>query len=267
MAKAKLLEQVKGLGDVYLVRASFDEQLSSLNEMGIKYPISVRDASYLRLHGQDTSGIRTCHAPILAKNSPVIIARISPLVEDIEMARQAVDAHRKGEYPSFSADVYSQWNDIAEKDKSKKPENRRAIILTERRDYRIHRDSDEARFFWRDTREKYFARFVSGDSIPSWQVNPEMIDSQAGTIVNYTWFSSPEDESDLAFRGGYLYSDDWAFGVLKKPAKAGSQKISEGLPYTKADILRISKIIDGVRKGDLPASKLERALQFLDKLK
>jgi len=254
MAEARLLEQVKGLGDVYSVEAPFDEQLLTLNERGIRYPISIRDASYLRLYGQNKGGMRTCHAPILAKNSPVIIARISPLVKDIKMVRQAVNAHRKGEFPSFSVELYSQWNDIAEKDKSKKPENRRAIILSERGDYKVHRDSDEVRFFWQSAREKYFARFAPEGSIQVYQIAPITVDSQNGTIINYTWFDSLEDGSGLSFGDRDLDGGDRTFGVLKKTSEAGSRSGKASLPYTIRQIEREIRRLSGL-EAELACSR------------
>ena len=260
----------KGLGDVYRDYAPFDQQLSDLDEIGIKYPVGVREDSLIRLSGKSLEGTRTCHAPILARNSPVIIARISPLAQNLEMARQAVSAHRNGQYPVFPAEIYSQWHDITEKDKNKKPENSRAIVLPERGDYRIDKDSIEARFFWQNTRKRYFERFVPRGSIPIWQINPKTVDSQDGTIINYTWFGRPENESDLNLRDWALNYDYRAFGVLKKTGGAGSP--SEKTPpskthYTQKQIKEIYETIEEVRKGNLPASKLEKALQFLDRLK
>ena len=82
MAEAELLEYVKGLGDIYSVSAPFDAQHYALRDVGIKTPISVRDASFARLHGNDQGYTRTCHGVIWAKDLPTIVARVSPLVDD-----------------------------------------------------------------------------------------------------------------------------------------------------------------------------------------
>ncbi len=226
MTEAKLIENVEGLGDIYLIEKPFDKQLDVFNKIGIKYPTSVRDTSYLRLKGNCRLGTRTCHAPIYAKDSRVIIARVSPLVTNLEMAEKAVQAHRNNNYSVFDKSIYGKWEKIAQNDKTKKPENRNAIFLSERNDYKIHEDSDEARFLFQDTRKDYFNKFVLRDSIQSCQINPETVDSQDGTIVNYLWFGGPGGSSYLDFRDRDLYFHLRAFGVLKKASEAGSKKFS-----------------------------------------
>lgn len=219
MAKAKFVEHVEGLGALYVVYAPFDKQVSALKEAGIESPESVRDASWVRLHSKFQAYVRTCHAPICAKDSPVIIARVSPAIGKPEMLETIVRAHRKFHYPVFDNDksIYAQWEKIAKQDAGKKiPEERRAIILPQRGDYRMHRDSDEAKFLWQDTREAYFKEKIREDNVVVWQIPTNAIDSQDGTIVNYVSFDRPERGSALGFRGRYLnYVNSRAFGVLK----------------------------------------------------
>jgi len=271
MVKAELLEHVKGLGDIYVVSAPFDEQITALNKQIIKYPISVRDASYVRVHGKTRDGTRTCHTPILAKDSPVIVARVSPLVTNIQMAKQAVQAHINDQYPVLDNDksVYAKWEKIAEEDKGKKPENRRAILLEQRENHKIHKESDQARFLWLDTREDYFNKFVSGDSVHSCQVSPEAVDSQDGTIVNYLWFYGPGDGSLLDFGDRDLDWDDRVLGALRKTSEAGSQKTK--FPYTQRELQsqlnRLNRIKEGkIRVSDLE-TEVEKVTEFLKKLK
>jgi len=264
MEKATLVRYVKGLGDIYSIEKPFDEQLNILNKIGIKYPISVRDTAYLRLKGKYHLGTRTCHAPIYTKNSPTIIARVSPLVEDLEMAKKAVQAHKNNEYFIFDKDVYGKWEKIAQTDKTKRPENRRAIFLSERNDYKIHKDSDEARFLFQDTRKDYFNEFVSGGSIQSWQIDSKKVDSHDGTIINYLWFYSLVVVSVLDFGDWSLGYDGRALGVLMKASEAGSRK---NLSYRQRELDRIKKIINGIKEGKLGTSKLEKVAEFLEKLK
>ena len=220
MTKTEFVEHLKGLGDVYISYAPFTKQIEDFNNKGIKI-VSVRDASYIRLHGNNRDYTRTCHAPVCTKDSPTIVARISPLIENLEMAGQAVDVHRNNPYCVFDNEkhIYAQFEKIAEEDKNKSPEERRAIILPEREDYRIHRDSDEAMFFWQGTRKDYFNKFVSGDTdtVPCRQISIDDVDSANGTIINYIGFSSPVVESGLCFRGRNLNNDIKlrALGVLR----------------------------------------------------
>ena len=215
MSTPEKIEHVKGLGDVYRSYAPFNQQIRNLNEIGIKAPVSVRGASYERLHGDNIEGTRTCHAPVCAKDSPTIIVRMSPLIKDLEMAEQAVSAHKNSQYPVFDKDnsIYHKYEEIAIADKDKNPEKRRAIILPERNDYGIHRDSEEAGFFWQGTRKPYFERFVSGDTVPCWQISTDKIDSANGTIINYVWFNRPDYESNLNFRNRNLNNNNRALGM------------------------------------------------------
>ncbi|MFQ5531833.1 MAG: hypothetical protein ACE5ES_04420 [Candidatus Nanoarchaeia archaeon] len=280
MAEARLLEEVKGLGKLYGTKAQFYEQLRALDWVrkeagtGPIYPISVRDASYARLNGKTQEvryGTRTCHAPVLARDSPVVVARISPLVTDLDMAHQAVQAHFDSKYPVFDRAVYDKWHEIAEKDKGKKPEKRRAIVLPERGNFRVNKGSEDAEFFWQDTMQDYFNRFVSGGSVKAYQVSQDEVDSlpEDKSIVNYLWFYRPDYVSDLDFRGWDLYDDDWTLGVLKKTSEAGSRAGSKNFkpPYTQGKVDRIAKLVQGVRDGRLPASRLEKFFPFLKKLR
>ncbi|MEN9626041.1 MAG: hypothetical protein RL557_369 [archaeon] len=277
MVEVTFLETVKGLGDVYIARAPFDKQFPALQEKGIPHFISVRDDSYLRLQGNYQSGTRTCHAPICAKDSSVIVARISPAFENLEMARQMVNAHKILQYPVFSGrKIYGQWEKIAKKEKNKRPEERTAHVLSERGDYALHKDSDDAKFFFQDQRKRYFKEKVSSDSIQVYQIDPQVVDAQKGTIVNYTWFGSVGYGSDLGFRGRGLDCDIEALGVLTpkasavlKPAKLVRKNFSPEemkVPYTQKEITKQLEVAREVRKGNLPNSKLEELVTFLESL-
>ena len=261
------LGYVKGLGEIHRINAPFVVQLGAFREIGIKAPVSVRDTSLIRLSGKSTEGTRTCHAPVYLKNSPTIVARMSPLVRNLGMAQKAVNAHKSSEYPVFGSSIYAQWEKIAKQDKGKKPEKRRAIILPERKDFDIHRDSDEAEFFWQDKRKEYFKRFVSADKVIAYQIDPETVDSQDGAIVNYLWFSYPVYGSDLLLGDWSLDIDYGAFGVLEKTSEAGLQKISGNLVrhYTQREAKKYTNILQDVMSGKTGTSKLEKVLKHFKK--
>ena len=257
--ETKNLGYIEGLGEIYRIYAPFDKQLKAFRELEIKAPVSVRDASLIRINGKSTEGTRTCHAPVYLKDSPTIIARISPLVKNLEMAKKAVDFHRKINYPVFDTSIYAQWEKIAKQDKGKKPEKRRAIVLPERNDFEIHRDSEEAGFFWQDKRGEYFKRFVPSDKVKVYQIDLKDVDSSNGTIINYVWFGSPGGGSGLLL-GGRVLGGDGAFGVLEKTPQ-GTQKISRELPYTKSQIERELKRISRLE------SELSKSKEFFESLR
>src|SRR3989338_4094595 len=139
--------EIKGLGKVGMVCNSFDKQLKEFKEAGAKFPyvMDVRNMAYMRLNKGLIDGARTCHAPIYAKDSPIIIARVSPLIKDFKMAEQAVKANKKNQYfVTENTEVYDKYARIAEKDKSKDPEKRMALILSRKETYCINPNSEEA---------------------------------------------------------------------------------------------------------------------------
>lgn len=225
---------IKGFGNVFGTYAPFPEQIfpqkiQALNAVRINAPVSIRDASYIRLHGEHKRSTNTCHAAIYVKDSPSIIARMSPLFGNLEMAQQAYKAHCYNKYPVFGNDksIYAQWEKIAQEDKRKKPEERRAIVFTKREDFKIHRDSDEARFFWQDTRKDYFKEYVLEDKVSCLQIPVEDVDSvRNGTIVKYITFggSSKGFAQSSAIISNRIFEDNWAIGVLDESKKA-SEKI------------------------------------------
>ena len=274
--RTKLIEEIKGLGKVYLAIAQFDEQIKDFNSVGIKYPVSVNQSAYMRLSGKDNvlrEGTRTCQAPICFKDSPTIVARISPLVTDLNMCKQAIDFHRNSQYPQFEESIYAQYEKIANADKNKKPEKMKAIILPKREDYRIDSESKEARFFLenQETRKEYFKKFISeglNGTIPILQIPVKTIDSQNKSIVNYLWFVRSEIESYLVFRYKYLYSDIRAFGVCEGTEGAELKKFSERkLSYNLKEIDKLYKLTNEVKMGNKLPKTLEKVLTFLGKLK
>jgi hypothetical protein len=264
MEKPQFLEYVEGLGKIYVNSNPLDEQLKAFREQGIKHPISIRDTAYLRLNRKHNQGTRTCHAPIYAdKKAPVIIARVSPLVTNLRNTKRAVQAHLKNQYPVFDKEVYEKWEAIAKQEQNLEPEKRKAIFLSQRGDYQINKNSDEAKFFFKDIREDYF-NLIKRDKINIWNIDPKTIDSQDEAIINYLWFPSVAYGSELNLRDRNLDYDDRAFGVLQ-PAKQ-AQKISEGsyIPNLR-ELEQALKITREVKQGSRKNSELEIIIKLLEK--
>ena len=221
--------EVKGLGKVGIVYNSFDKQLKEFKEAGAKFPyiMDVRTMAYMRLNKGPKDVARTCHAPIYAKDSPIIIARVSPLIKDFKMAEQAVEANRNGNYfVTENTEVYDKYVEIAEKDKNKDPGKRRALILPSKETYLIKPNSEEAQALFKDTKEEYFETFCK-NGINFYPVSKDFVNIQKGSLVGYLWFRLPDGDSDLD--GGNRDLDDGsrAFGVLPETSEAGSKKIPE----------------------------------------
>jgi len=227
MAGLKVIQEIEGLGKIVVSSESLDEQIQELKNAGVEFPhlISVRDASYMRIYNGPRDGTRTCHAPIHAKGSPIILAMISPLIGDSRIAKQAVETHRNNNYfVTQDTEVYDKYAKIAEADKSKEPEERRAIVLPEKRDYIIKPDTEEARALFRDTQKEYLKMFAP-NGVAFRPTNAEFVDGQDGTTISYLWFRNPGVGSELDSSYWYfLYYNYGAFGVLKETSEAGSRK-------------------------------------------
>lgn len=129
MAKVETIGKIKGLGEVKVCSANFYDQLKSLKEAGIKYPISVRDTAYMRLYNGPKDWTRTCSAPMWYKKEPLVVAKILPLVKSLSMAEQAVEANRNNKYFSTKDSLlYEQFAEIAKKDEKKAPEKKKSYI-------------------------------------------------------------------------------------------------------------------------------------------
>ena len=221
--------EIKGLGKVGMVCNSFDKQLKEFKEAGAKFPyvMDVRNIAYMRLNKGPEDGARTCHAPIYAKDSPIILVRVSPLIKDFKMAEQAVKSNRNGNYfVTNDTEVYDKYAKIAEKDKSKNPEKRLALILPSKEKYIISPNSEEAQALFKDTGKKYFETFCK-NGINFYPVSKDFVNIQKGSLVGYLWFRLPDGDSDLDVGNRDLDDGSRAFGVLPETSEAGSKKIPE----------------------------------------
>ena len=222
-------QEIKGLGKVGIVYNSFDKQLKEFKKAGAKFPyvMDIRNMAYMRLNKGLIDGARTCHAPIYAKDSPIIIARVSPLIKDFKMAEQAVKANKNNQYfVTENTEVYDKYAEIAEKDKSKDPEKRSAFILPSKEKYIISPNSEEAQALFKDTGKEYFETFCE-KGIKFYPVSKDFVNNQKGSLVEYLWFRHPDFDSGLDGDDGDLSNDVSAFGVLSETSEAGSKKIPE----------------------------------------
>ena len=252
-------QEIKGLGKVGIVYNSFDKQLKEFKEAGAKFPyvMDVRNMAYMRLNKGPKDGARTCHAPIYAKDSPIIIARVSPLIKDFKMAEQAVEANRNGNYfVTNDTEFYDKYAKIAEKDKSKDPEKRSAFILPSKEKYIISPNSEEAQALFKDTEEEYFETFCK-NGINFYPLDKNFINKQKGSLVEYLWFRHPGGGSGLVGDSRGLDDDCRAFGVLPETSEAGSKKIAA---------LTLDQVIEVLKNKYVPEYALPAAKKDLSKL-
>ncbi|MFA5019628.1 MAG: hypothetical protein WC533_00865 [Candidatus Pacearchaeota archaeon] len=252
---------------VYRAEAPLDEQLKLFKEKGIRYPISIRDMAYGRSNGKLMKGTRTCHAPIYAPNSEVVVAMVSPLVKNQELAEQAVQAHKENRWFVRSVKLYETFREQAEIDKDKSPEKRRAVILPSRQTFYLGGDSYVSETLFRDMRERYFNDFAKREKLKFFLIPKGDVDSlpEDKCILNYLWFGSADYDSGVDGDRG-LNCSSRAFGVSESAPKAHARKKllpRVTSPYSPKQLAGSLKIVQGVRSGNLPALKLEKVVEFL----
>ncbi len=116
-----------------------------------------------------------------------------------------------------------------------------------------------AEFALKDKAREYFD--INKNPITLYLVDKNIVDKQSGTLLTQLWFGFLDYRSD--FYGNYRYLDDGSGARGVKVSAEGTQKI---LPYTE-ELGNCLQIAQGVRTGNLPASKLEQLIRFLESLK
>ena len=283
LVKPELEAKVEGLGEIYRLNIPFDQALESLKEFGIKTPTSARELAYSRIKegrmsSLSSNGSYTREGFLYLKDEPILLALNSPLL-DLELARQAVEANKKGNYFLSDSKIYIEQKEIAENDKSKKPEQRSVLILPKRENYNIpitaFNEDELTLFLFKDKAEDYgmFLRENKINEIPVLLVDKNYVDSQEQSVLTQLWLRGLDGRSGLdGYDRGLDYSGR-VRGVFEKAGEAGrtrekptlKQKIK--LPYNKRQVDSISNIVLNVKEGRFPALKLELVLKFLEGLK
>ncbi len=168
---------------IYEIIAPFDKALFSLRDSGIE-PISSRDLAYARIKGDingklvnsegfTREGFLISRKFYIAKDS-VLLSSTSPLLMN-DLAKRVVEANEKYEYLITDKFVYNAYREIAEKDKIKNPEERKVIILPQKKSYRIPANrfnEDELTLFLFKDIAKEYGDFLMGADINQITVCP-----------------------------------------------------------------------------------------------
>lgn len=260
--------EVKGLGKVIRIAKPFDQALETLKKENARV-ISAKDLANARIQtGTESSLSRNgsyvkeglVYVPdktLFVRNSPFLVQTI---------ARDAVQVHRNVNEFFVNNNFIQKYQEQAETDKKKEPEKRRVLELARRGTYKIptNRFKDEELTLWLFGKkaQKYgdFLKQKAGiNEIPVY-----LSSNSSQNSANQLWLGCLDDRSSLY---GYNRGLDYYYyvrGVLKT---GEASRTAEKSPYTKRQIDKIGKLVQGVRQGDLPASRLEKVADFLDKLK
>ena len=217
----KTLAYIKNLE----VRQSEGDFLKCLNESA-RNIITPRDEAYVRLQTRDRENIGRRYGTWTSAGFEYVreqlpILRLESRLLDLELARQAVEANKRGKYfHTSNTDEYEDSLKQAKKDKNKKPSERKVIILPSRDDFTIKEKEnwEVLETILKDQAKPYFE--LNGP-IPLYFVDEETVDSQNGTLLTQLWFRYLVNRS--GFDGYYWYLDYnvRAHWVFEKTSEAG----------------------------------------------
>jgi len=262
-----VLADVEGLGKVVEANTDFYTELQQL-KLDRVVLISPRNEAYARIHTQGKEnigksyGTRTSAGFEYAKEQ-LPIFRVKSKLNNLRRAKLVVEANRQGNYfHTSSTKEYEDSLKQAEIDKNKEPIKRNVIILPSRTQFTIS-DKENWGIYQAILKDQAKQYFELNGPIDIYPIDTSDVDSQNGTILTPLWFGSLDSRSELLGYGRSAdYYNDRARGVLEGSGEATSPKISERAPYTPRQIKSYSEIVQGVRDGTLPASKLEKIIKF-----
>ena len=261
--------KVEGLGIIHRVAKPFDEALKTIKSAKANL-ISVRDLVYARI--QEGSNSSLCTNGSYIKEGVVyipdksLLVRNSPLLNQ-KLAKKATDCHRNGNEFDINNKLVDKYREQAEADKNKSPEKRRVLSLNKRGNFKIptNRFKDDELTLWlfKDQAENY-GNLLEENSIN--EMPAYLTGNNKEKFANQLWLSRLSIKSELYGSSRGLSYDYWLREVLNS-VEGNLQKNSRKLPYTPKQLTKISQVVERVRQGNLPASKLEKVLDFFENLK
>ena len=238
--------------------------------------ITAEQLAYARTHAEQggesslsRSGSYTLAGFVHLKGEmPIRVAR-SPLV-NVRLAGLAVKANRAGNYFSDSEQVYERFANQAEEDKSKDPEKRRAVVLPDNKPFQVSSkvNVDVFRHIFGKAGEDYL-QFIGKDSITVHPVDVHNVDAQDETILTQEWLGELGNGSYVDGLDRNLNLRGTVRGVQRTGVASSQKNASTGsiTQYSTKQLDRLIKVMQGVREGELPASRLEREIKFAESLR
>ena len=210
-----------------------------------------------------------------SRKNPILLTRENSELLQLDNAEKAVQLHRNNkEYP-ITQEKYNFYFKQAELESKEAPEKRSILILPGRANFDINSQNhfNVLRFLSEDPEEaeKYLGRLSEKDieKITFYLRDKDYVDKQESPFQNQLWLHRLGDR--FGERSGLFgvlrildYNDNRVFGAFEKTGETNSKKIERHSPKQLNEYL---KIAHGVRTGDLPVSKLEQLIEFLESLK
>ena len=275
MAKITSLANVRGTGEVVEANTDFYNGLLALKEAGA-HLITPRNEMRARMvtDGKENigkgCGTWTAAGFEYAKRSDVLLRLNSRLINP-RLAEKVVEANRQRSYfSSTDTRFYDKTAEQAEQDKNKAPEERKILILPSRTTFQItpQNNMEVLNFLLRSSElAKQYFEFNGSTPITTYLVNNDVVNSQDGTLMTQLWLCGRggDDRSGLDGLSRDLDDSGRVHGV-RESGQTGEASLQKVLPYTLREVEKYVKIVQGVRGGKLPASRLEQVATFLGKL-
>ncbi len=275
---------VAGVGNVVLLGRDFYTNLLELERQGARVITPSQEIkARLRTQGKEDIG-KDCGTYVTAgleyiKEESPILRLMSRLLKP-ELARQAVEANRQRSYfHTQTIKEYEQSAEQAEKEQKqgKKPWKKSVLVLPSRASFNItsNENLEVLQFLARSEKlaRKYF-EFNGSHPMKTYLLDNNTVDSQDGTLMTQLWIGDLDNGSVFVGNGRYFDYSRWVRGMLKRIGEASSQTRKLGktqqivkAPYTQRQLTNNLKRVEGVRQGRLGVSRLEKVIEFLDKLK
>ena len=265
------LGYVKGLG---YVEESYGDWLTNIVESRGKI-ISPRDEAYARLQTQATEkigqsyGTQTSAGFEYAKDQLPIVRLHSRLLEKA-MAERAVAANKNGNYfCTPTTKEYEASLKEAEKEMKKDPKDWNVFTFPSPDSITIS-DKEHWNLYQAFLKDQATPYFELNGPITVHHVSKNVVDARNGTLLSYLWFGSLDSRCGFVCDDCFIdfnYETRW---VSRKETAEGTQKISSeeiNVAYTQKEINKYSDILQKVRTGELPNSRLEELVEFLERLK
>ena len=217
----KTLAYIKNLE----VRQSEGDFLKCLNESA-RNIITPRDEAYVRLQTRDRENIGRRYGTWTSAGFEYVreqlpILRLESRLLDLELARQAVEANKRGKYfHTSNTDEYEDSLKQAKKDKNKKPSERKVIILPSRGNFKISEKEnwEVLEALLKDQARPYFE--LNGP-ITVYPVDKKDVDSQNGTLLTQLCFRHFDIRSGFDDYLGFCAMIIVRVGYFEKTGEAG----------------------------------------------
>ncbi|MEK6893193.1 MAG: hypothetical protein AABX07_03230 [Nanoarchaeota archaeon] len=249
MAKPDIEAEVRGKR-IFRIGAPFNLALAGLRSKGIESPMTSEELAYARTNHPEgrqsslmASGSYTLAGFAYMKGENPIRMASSPLLNR-SLAKQATKENKAGRYFATKDEMaYGRIARMAEEDKSRKPEERRAIVLPSRSKFQISSTQNSEVFanIFGKAGKKYL-EFLGFDSLTLYLVDSSVVDAQNGTILTQEWLAGLDLGSAVGGNLRSLLYNGAVRGVQLVTGEASSQKTDKViLPYTPQDLKKAKK--------------------------